>query len=462
MTPATSRRDNAISRVSPLGAESPTPRGRKTLTGGEDTTNLLDFTQQFEPDSRRRQSPVKYTTEPNLLAHLNNQRNPSPSKAPRASGTRRSLLNLLDFDLPPQPTPRSIPSISVRELETLKSNYLSEISSLKASLSGREAEVSSLKKAVGDAERRVGETQENVREERSAREHAESSKADWEKKGKEVESVLQSVREEFDEGEKEKEELQQKLEEANKALHEAELKAAHSATKAGVAQSECNGDATMPVGDEAVIAVRVQEQLDERLENLARELHGVYKRKHETKITTLKKNYEIRLEKSTKELQERIDKLARQNDELQTVKESSLSLELPGCKSNDVKVNEQLKAEVEEQRARIAGLQQEMNTVQESFSQVMKELEAERVEKGELVAAVDEMLALQGESAAQPAIEDFRKSISRPVSGLKPPGAEISEGRVDRKRGLPTRSISSSGKSRMMSSIEQMGKSGGM
>ncbi|KAI9651862.1 MAG: hypothetical protein M1831_007527 [Alyxoria varia] len=462
MTPATSRRQNPASRVSPSRAESPTPRGNKTLTGDGDTTNLLDFTQQFEPGSRTRQSPVKYSTEPNLLAHLNNQRIPSPSKAPRSPGTRRSLLNLLDFDLPPQPTPRSVPSISVRELETLKSNYLSEISSLKASLSGRDAEVSSLKRAVGDAERRVGEAQESVREERSAREHAESSKADWEKKGKEVENVLESVREEFVEGEREKDELQQKLEEANKALHEAELKAAHSATKAGVAQSECNDDATLPTGDQAVIAAKVQDQLDERLENLARELHGVYKKKHETKITTLKKNYETRLEKNNKELQKKIDELTKQNDELQAIKESSLSLELPASKSNDAKVNEQIKAEIEEQRARIAGLQQEMNTVQESHAQIMKELEAERVEKGELVAAVDEMLALQGEAAAQPAVEEFRKSISRPSSGLKAPGAGLGESRIGRGPGLPTRSISSGGKSRMMSNIEQMGKSGGM
>ena len=48
-----------------------------------------------------------------------------------------------------------MPSITPRELESLKSNFLSEISSLKASLSGKEAEVQSLKTAVGDAEKRV-------------------------------------------------------------------------------------------------------------------------------------------------------------------------------------------------------------------------------------------------------------------------------------------------------------------
>ncbi|MCV5163677.1 hypothetical protein OFB65_25305, partial [Escherichia coli] len=68
-----------------------------------------------------------------------------------------NLSNILDFDIPPMPTPRSVPTITPRELETLKSGFLSEISSLKASLSGKEAEVTSLKTAVSDAEKRVGE-----------------------------------------------------------------------------------------------------------------------------------------------------------------------------------------------------------------------------------------------------------------------------------------------------------------
>ena len=171
---------------------SPIPRRHQPSSREGDTTNLLlDFTQQFEgfPNKLRRSpskrgSPTKSSTEPNLLSYINGQRMPSPSKGMPTTPGRRNLLNLLDFDLPPQPTPRSIPTITIRELESLKSTYLSEISSLKASLSGREAEVESLKKAVGDAERRVGEALETMREEHSAREHAEKEKSEWEKKGK--------------------------------------------------------------------------------------------------------------------------------------------------------------------------------------------------------------------------------------------------------------------------------------
>jgi hypothetical protein len=53
---------------------------------------------------------------------------------------------------------------------------MSEISSLKATLSGKEAEVASLKTAVGDAERRVGEAWEEVRNEVARKEELRSSR----------------------------------------------------------------------------------------------------------------------------------------------------------------------------------------------------------------------------------------------------------------------------------------------
>lgn len=83
-----------------------------------------------------------------------------------------------DFEIPPAPTPRSIPTITPRELESLKSGFMSEISSLKATLSGKEAEVASLKKAVADAERRVGEALEEVRNEAARKEALEIEQAE--------------------------------------------------------------------------------------------------------------------------------------------------------------------------------------------------------------------------------------------------------------------------------------------
>ena len=453
MTPSTSRRRPLDPSSRPA---SPTPRGNKVANHEDGTTNLLlDFTQQLEGGISRRQSPMKSTTEPNLLAHINSQRMPSPTKAaPRTPGGKKNLLNLLDFDLPPQPTPRSVPSITVRELESLKSSCSSEISSLKASLSGREAEVASLKKAVTDAERRVGEALENVREERSAREHAESGKAEWEKKGREVEALLKSVKEEYLAGEKEKDEMAQRLEESSNAREEAELRAAEAATKASVAQSDFDGKSSNPSATDALMTARVAKIVDEKQENLARELHTVYKKKHESKVATLKRTYEARGEKRCNELQKKIDELTRQNEEFQAVKESSLSLEQPGNGNADAQRSNEQKAELEEQKARIAGLLEEMSSVRDTHAQLLIDLESERIEKGELVAAVDEMLALQSEVGAPSAMEDFRKSINRPPSGLRGPG--FGENRIGRVPPPPARSISS-GKSRMMSNIERMG-----
>lgn len=111
------------------------------------TTNLiLDFTDQISgfsgrlsPTKLARQSPSKCSD------HLNNSKVPDMSWYGSTSATPSRISNLLDFDIPPAPTPRSMPSITPRELESLKSSFLSEISSLKASLSGKEAEVQSLK-----------------------------------------------------------------------------------------------------------------------------------------------------------------------------------------------------------------------------------------------------------------------------------------------------------------------------
>lgn len=464
-TPSTSRKQQ-ISR-----SPSPTPRGPQQTRRDGDTTNLLlDFTGQFDlsrstratPSRRGNGSPSKSNTEPNLLSYINNQRMPSPLKGNMATpSNRKNLMSLLDFDLPPQPTPRSIPTITVRELESLKSQYLSEISSLKASLSGREAEVDSLKKAVNDAERRVGEAQEALRDERNAREHAEKEKDAWAKKGQEVESVLQSVREEFVSADKEREELLQKLEESNRLREDAEMKMAEANTKVSVAQSEVGVSTDrvheVPGLSEGVITQRVNEQLDEKMESLARELHTVYKKKHESKVATLKKTYETRSEKKCAELQQKIDDMSRQIEDLQSSRDATFSGELPSrLPSADQEIQRQrLEAqnvELEEHKARLAGLQEELQTMQQTQGQLMQDLERERVEKGELVAAVDEMLALQSEAGAPSVVEDFRRSISRPPS-------------VNRAGGLPApkpSGIAGPNKSRIMSNIERMGSSRSM
>ena len=360
-------------------------------------------------------------------------------------------MNLLDFELPPPPTPRSAPAFSAREVESLKSSFQSQISSIKAKLSGKEAEVDSLKKALEDAERRVGESQEAARTERVKREQAEQEKADWEKRGLDVEKVLHTVKDEVLKSEAEKEGLERRAEECERRAGDAEARNLDLQARLASLPAGENGESGIN-GEE--IQRLVQAQLDSKIENVSRELHAVYKKKHETKVATLKKSYEARSEKKCSELQAQIEELSKQNECLVAAKDDTFSGEIPSV--------DQYKAELEEQKARLVGLNQEIRVIRTENSQLLVELEQERAEKGDLVAAVDEMLSLQANDAAPAVIEDFRKSISR-TPGLRPPrpvSGGIPESKIG--RGIPTGvSRTHSNKSRMMTSIEKMGMGSG-
>jgi chromosome segregation ATPase len=404
---------------------------------------------------------------------------------PRAS--KNNLLNLLDFELPPAPTPRSVPSITVREMESLKSKYSSEISSLRATLSGREAEVEALKRAVSDSERRVGEAMENSREERSKRECVEKEKEQWERRGREFEDVLRKVKEEVLEAERERAEMMTRIEEAEERARDAETRAADAEARAleaatkvvdtGITSADGHSKADGPL----FTAEQVQKQIDEKVHTLSTELHAIYKKKHITKVSGLKKGFEAKTKEKTAELQSRIEELERERDELQLKLDGTLSGVLPAeiaaklsaaqdgiadAEQRD-KEREEQTALIERQKAELAGRDSELQTTREELAALLRDLERERVEKGELVAAVDEMLALQADiTTVNPEVggrvEDFRKSISgvRPPSGLRAPGAGgfgFGGGAGASKIAAPgmTRSLSG-GKSRMMSNIERM------
>ncbi|PPJ54523.1 hypothetical protein CBER1_02535 [Cercospora berteroae] len=468
-TPRTSRK-----RSSPSRSPSPTPRrsrvgsksGHGHSSSQDGTTFLIDFTQQMDnmASYSRHASPAKSSTQPDLLKFMNSQR--SPHKTTRQSyatpAKQSSIMNLLDFELPPAPTPRSVPTITVRELESLKSSYLSQISSLKATLSGREAEVESLKRAVGDAERRVGEAQERLREEKNRREDAEEQKAGWEKRGQEVEYLLKDVKEEVMKSEAEKEELARKVEEYERRIEDSEARAVKAeeryadALAARAAAGE--GGEIDPSAVEERVQRLVSAQIDSKIEAVSRELHAVYKEKHERKVATLKKSYEARGEKKCAELQARLHQLEKQNEDLLAAKDATFSGPVAGDMTFSGEAEAELKAQIEEQRAQFARLEAEMLTSRQHQEQLERELAQERIEKGDLVAAVDEMLLLQSEQGpaqgAMSVVEDFRKSISRPASamssGLRAPGSKI--GGV----GRPASGIAKGG---MMSRIEKMGSS---
>lgn len=483
------------------GYSSPTPRRQKPHRDNDTTNLLIDFTGHFNPATERspsrngRLSPKKYHAQSELASHLSGRRTPSPAKQALPPGTpseSRHLANLLDFDLPPAPTPRSIPSISARELESMKSAFQSQISSLKAELSGKEAEVSSLKNAMGDAERRVGESLEQVREERDAKEGLQAEKADWEKRQQEMQTVLKDVKEEIIRGEREKDELLQRVSEAEYKRQEAESKSVEAESK--IAGMRASSSSTAPSENGSV---NTSSEVEAAVTKVAKELHGLYKTKHEAKVTALKKSYSDRWEKKIKDLQAKIDELSKENDDLRVGRDATMTGVEPGAfivrsapeseaqKEKERQGREKQEQRLEEQRRQIANVERELEAVRRNLASsteqnvsLVSQLSASRAETAELIAATEELMLLSQNATAnssssgaankaQPAPPDARSTLSRSSSGsgLKAPGfgGYSGESRIGRMPapsgyGRERGDNGAGGRSGLLGNIERMGR----
>jgi cell division septum initiation protein DivIVA len=505
-TPGTARRSYRASALFDTGSQmgSPTPRRRESRDVGNpgESSNLLDFTDQMNFFPRQSMQGARYSPSRRSPMHAMRQSIRSPSK----------MSSLLDFDIPQAPTPRSLPSITPRELESLKSGFMSEISSLKATLSGKEAEVASLKQAVADAERRVGEALEEVRNEAARKDELEMEQAEWDRRGKEMETVLRSVRDELEDGERERDRLTRKVEEVEKAKEqlegrivelETQLAAARSSA-ASVSQSSSTAGSRQASQSSEATAREVQEAV----EKVARELHALYKSKHETKVAALKKSYEARWEKRLREVERKLATTTQDNERLRVERDEAQSESMAAANASMIaRENDEHEAEKRVFEAQIKGLQHEMAALKEDSEHLRSELKSERAEKGELVAAVDEWLAMQqgqpaqvlqpqpherehereperelsvssagaheGEyqSAGEP-VENFNRSIGRSGSvpgGIRAPAANEkriprfgapgghSRGNSGGKSGI---AVFTPGRGGIMSSIERMGRGG--
>ena len=481
------------------GYSSPTPRRQKPSRDNDTTNLLIDFTRQLDPAAERspsrngRLSPKKYYAQSELASHLSGRRTPSPAKQALYPGTpseSRHLANLLDFDLPPAPTPRSIPSISARELESMKSAFQSQISSLKAELSGKEAEVSSLKNAMGDAERRVGESLEQVREERDAKEGLQAEKADWEKRQQEMQTVLKDVKEEIIRGEREKDQLLQRVSEAEYKRQEAESKAVEAESKMAGMRASSSSTVTPESG-----SVNTNSEVEAAVTKVAKELHGLYKVKHEAKVTALKKSYSDRWEKKIKDLQAKIDELGKENDDLRVGRDATMTRVAPGAliagsspeneaqQEKERQNREKQEQRLEEQRHQISNVERELEQVRRNLASsteqnvsLVSQLSASRVETAELIAATEELMMLSqnavagsssGANSAQSAPPDTRSTLSRSTSGsgLKAPGfgGYSGESRIGRMPapsgyGRDRGDNGAGGRSGLLGNIERMGR----
>lgn len=449
------------------------------------TTNLLmDFTDQLrfphKSPERRGNLPSSMTT-PNI---------PSAGQGLTSTPSRR-LTNLIDFDIPPLPTPRSVPSITPRELESLKSEFLSQISSLKASLSGKEAEVQSLKTAVGDAEKRVGETMEQLREESALKEQISAEKEDWEKRGLEMEKMLREVKEDIEMSQSEREDLERKLEESEKRREAAEMM--HQEAESKIAGLRAGKDsASSGNSDKAASPGQTNKEVEMAVERVARELHTLYKSKHETKVTALKKSYEARWEKKVKDLERRLAEATEQKAVLERAASSKTTESGGAAADSEARRQQAVKdsAAIKELNAEIQRLEAVLASVQKDNEGLRVDLEKERVEKGELVQLAEEMMSMQsfvgGASQRPPArtaaqqqqqpertveltktpkassasAENRRGSMSR-ASGLRAPGSAY-KGQSRTSIGGASSGVSRFGaptprRSGIMGSIEKMG-----
>ncbi|KAJ8121223.1 hypothetical protein ONZ43_g2273 [Nemania bipapillata] len=460
------------SRVDLLSERTPRPTARRE---SGNTTNLLDFTEQIQSFSSR------YTEQMSSL------RRGSPSKVSTNSFAvtpKKRQTDLLDFDIPPLPTPRSIPTITPRELESLKSGFLSEISSLKASLSGKEAEVLSLKTAVADAEKRVGECMEELREVKAVKETLVEQQEDWEKRGRDMESVLRKVKEEIVRSQCERDQLESKLEESEKRREAAEIMAQEAESKmAAMRAGKANADAASDGSNKSPEKNRApgSREVEIAVEKVSRELHSLYKSKHETKITALKKSYENRWSKKVHELEAKIEELTDDNEKLRVGRDATMTKVDP----NQTIIDDERKAQAVKDSTHIKELDAEIQKLGAVVASVKSDnqelrllLEKERVEKGELVQLAEEMMSMQSfcqteapvppPSAVKPqatTADQFRASVGR-GSGLRPPGsvkkpAEKRNGGLGPERkiggGLPRPGSGTGSRSGIMSSIEKMG-----
>ncbi|KAI0509385.1 hypothetical protein F5B22DRAFT_327612 [Xylaria bambusicola] len=462
----------ARNRVDLLSQQTPRPGTAMRESGN--TTNLLDFTEQIQSFSSR------------YAEQMSNLRRGSPAKSSAntiAVTPKKRHTDLLDFDIPPLPTPRSIPTITPRELESLKSGFLSEISSLKASLSGKEAEALSLKTAVADAEKRVGECMEELREVKAVKESLVEQQESWEQRGRDMESVLRKVKEEIVRSQRERDQLESKFEESEKRREAAEIMAQEAESKmAAMRAGKTSPDAPSDPANKSPEKNKLagSREVEIAVEKVSRELHALYKSKHESKITALKKSYENRWSKKVHELEAKVEELIDENEKIRAGRDATITKVDP----NQSIIDDERKAQavkdstqIKELNAEVQKLSAVITSVKSDNQELRLLLEKERVEKGELVQLAEEMMSMQSfvqteapqppPSATKPqsvAPKDFRSSV-RGGSGLRPPASakKPTESRIggpgsERKiGGLPRPGSGTGSRSGIMSSIEKMG-----
>lgn len=336
-------------------------------------------------------------------------------------------LDLLDIDFEPMATPRSIPTVTPRELETLRSELQSKISGLEATLSGKEAEVKALTRAITDAEVRAGKASEELRSEQAAREEMQQSKEDMERRSREMEDVLREVKQNAFVEERERDKLRRQVEEAERKTEDAEVRILELNASLETLRSDRINSTPSPAKQPSTPGgpIDVDTAVKNATESVARELHALYKTKHERKVADLKVSYEKRWIKQVEQLRSELKASQDEVVKLQTEKEATMSGVIPGQSDAIMKMegqieelrrwNEDLSAQKKVVEAESAGFKSQIETLTNETDALRLDLQQERVEKGELVAQIDEFLLLKAEE------EEIQAERARTQAALQQP-----------------------------------------
>lgn len=475
-TPATGQRPlQLLSRRSTSSNEDEEATPRRPRHSADSPVDLMNFTGQTNilipppgptPRTTRRSPsgrgafPIRVNPAPDHRSQASLDREKASGRSPQKQFSEPSVpetpasrhsqsssvngfgIDLLDIDLAPMATPRSIPTVTPRELETLRSELQSRISGLEATLSGKEAEVSALKRSITDAEIRAGKTGEELRVSQQEKEELQIRKDELDRRAREMEDVLREVKQNAFVEEREREKLRRQAEEADRRAEECEVKILElNASLDTLRQERLGGSPNLSrepaTPGTTASPVDVDAAVKNATETVARELHVLYKSKHERKVADLKLSYEKRWIKQVEQLRTELKESQDQISTLLTERDGMLSGVLPGQSEALSRMegqieelrrwNEDLSAQKKVVEAEVAGARSELDTIRRENEHMRIDLETERVEKGELVAQVEVFLSVSAEQEAQREAEkEAREARDRERQPVSPPRSDAS------------------------------------
>lgn len=381
-------------------AEKPSERSNSRQANGADTPNSMKLAfPQMKERALRDISNVSHSKphrEHKIYTEVQDKSIETERRSHKGPLVDESLVSLHPT------TPGSKPSITQQEFETVKTSYEFEISALKKS---RDTEINSLREKLLGAEKREAETMEFMQQELESRMKIEGDRDEWRRRTGGLQAEMDSILLDAFEKDRREKELTDKVTEvegANQKLQErvSSLEKELSATRKSLQSAE----SSLKLADNSHSGITqedVDKQVGDAVTKVAADLHVVYKEKHETKVAALKKSYASRWEKRIKEIETKLNAAMEENTQLKmsqvetkppTENQSSWT---PADEEKMTQERDKLSEEKQALETRVDELSRELTNINGHVESLQLELKTERMEKDELVATVEEWLAIQ-------------------------------------------------------------------